>query len=394
MAGLAAFNTGSAQTVVTVRGVPLSAMGSIGAADFDGDGDNDLMVIGQKLDRTPVTGLFAFNARLVEPIPRQGPRIVADHTLFPFPSRRMISGDVAWADVDGDGDQDLLITGTAVDDVDITQAVEQPATDIFENDGRTLVIRNTPGIPPLVESVAAWGDMDGDGDQDLALSGRDEAGNRFLGIFAHDGAFGFSPVASDWTTLEATDLAWGDFDGDGDSDLLVSGLGTDGPANILLVNGGSGAFSETDPGLPGRYFSSISAGDFDGDGDDDVVLTGGIIGPGLLSGVSDVYRSENGQFVALDSGIGSVFSGHVDWGDFDGDGDLDILVAGIVDLSSNENQRILVYEQQDGAFTLAFSLRGVLFGPTIWYDSNGNGRLDILMSGIQEKALVMSIFEL
>ncbi|MFT7553570.1 MAG: lipopolysaccharide export system protein LptC [Rhodothermales bacterium] len=69
-----------AQTVVVVRGVPAFTMGAIDAADFDGDGDRDLVIVGQKLDGAPVTGVFKFNARLVEPIPLQAPRIVADYS--------------------------------------------------------------------------------------------------------------------------------------------------------------------------------------------------------------------------------------------------------------------------------------------------------------------------
>jgi hypothetical protein len=189
-------------------------------------------------------------------------------------------------------------------------------------------------------------------------------------------------------------MAWGDFDADGDLDLFSPGNATDGPVNVLARNDGAGRFSLMDPGIPALLFSSARVADFDSDGDADLFLTGGVLSPDLVSGVSALYRNDGGQFVALDQEFLAIYSGDVRWGDFDGDGDEDLLVAGIQDLAQNDHQRIIVYEQEGGVFSKRFELQGVLFGPTTWYDYDGNGRLDILMTGIQENRLVMTIFEL
>ncbi|MBN4056407.1 hypothetical protein JYT20_01665, partial [Rhodothermus sp. AH-315-K08] len=76
-------------------------------------------------------------------------------------------------------------------------------------------------------------------------------GDGFLAIYLHDGAFGFTLLGDPRTQLAATDMAWGDFDGDGDQDLLATGMSSTGPATILLQNRGSGLFAEVDPELPG-----------------------------------------------------------------------------------------------------------------------------------------------
>ncbi|MFT5141615.1 MAG: hypothetical protein ACI80V_001124 [Rhodothermales bacterium] len=382
------------QNVVVVRGVPETWAGSAEAADFDGDGDADLMVIGQTLDGEPVTGLYAFTGRLEEPLPLQAPRIVAVYEHFSFAARQMNSGNVTWADVDGDGDMDLLMTGTGVDEVDIDNIVELPATDLFENAGqRTMIIRNS-GLPALQSSVAAWADIDSDGDLDLAIGGSALDGSPFLGVFRHNGAFGFSLVPTGLPQIIPTDVAWGDFDGDGDLDLFSPGTGIDGAVNVLAQNDGAGGFTLIESGIPAWLFSSARAADFDADGDADLFLTGGVLSPDLVSGVSALYRSDGGRFVAVDQEFSATFSGQVRWGDFDGDGDEDLLVAGIQDLEESDHQRIVVYEQVGGVFSKRFDLRGALFGTTTWYDYDGNGRLDILMSGIQDGRLIMTIFEL
>lgn len=382
------------QIVVTVRGVPLSSFGSMDAADFDGDGDLDLMLIGQNRDGDPVTGLFTFSDRLVEPIPRSPPRIVASFSSFAFTSRRMKSGVVSWADIDGDGDPDLIISGRAVEEIDIDNLRDLPATDIFENrDGQTLIIRATPSLPALYEPRLAWADIDADGDLDLALSGIDAAGKPSVGIYLHDGAFGFSAVLTLEQVITVSDLAFFDPDGDGDQDLVITGSGSDGSDNLILDNEG-GLFTARSVSLPSGLFSRLAAADYDGDGKDDLVVTGGSLSPALVSGHATLLHSEASGFSDSGVDLSGVFSGDAVWGDLEGDGDLDLLVAGIEDLERPDNQRIVVYEQTDSGFVVRHRFRGVLFGPTIWFDYNDDGRLDIMTGGIQEKDLVMTIYEL
>jgi hypothetical protein len=384
----------AAQTVVTVRGVPLSSFGSIDAADFDGDGDLDLMLIGQSLDGEPITGLFTFDARLEEPIPRSPPRIVAKYSPFAFTARKMKAGVVSWADVDGDGDPDLIVSGRAVNEVGPDQVEEQPTTDVFENqNGRTLIIRTTPGLPPLFEPNVAWADIDDDGDLDLALAGIDANGEPTVGIYRHDGGFGFSPVLVLAGVITVSDLAFSDSDGDGDPDLALTGSSRDGADNLMLDNAG-GSFTVSSLSLPSGLFTRLAAGDFDADGRDDLLVTGGVLSPDLVSGRATLLRSEGPGFADTGVAVDGVFSGDVSWGDLEGDGDLDLLMAGIEDLETPDNQRIIVYEQTNSTFVARHRFRGVLFGPTIWFDYNGDRRLDILTAGIQEDNLVMTIYEL
>lgn len=382
-----------AQAVVVVRGVPVSSFGSIDAADFDGDGDNDLMVIGQNAAGDPVTGLYTFLGRLEEPIPRSPPRIVANYGSLSFTSRRMKAGKVTWADMDGDGDPDLLVTGLAVVETSTDATEDQPATDVFENQGgRTLIIRSDSNLPAIVEPRVDWADLDGDGLMDLALSGVREDGTTLLGVYRHDGDFSFSPILELEDRIRASDLVFADFDGDSDMDLLVTGEGPMGPESILVTNR-LGTMTVDSTELPPWMFSRVGVADYNQDGNPDLVFSGGTISPDLVTGHSMLTSFGPSGPELPGTLLDGVFAGSVQWADSDGDGDLDLLLSGVENLEATDNQRVFVYTNDNGELVKKEAIRGVLFGTTLWYDYNNDGLLDILIAGVQEGRLIMSIFE-
>lgn len=119
--------------------------------------------------------------------------------------------------------------------------------------------------------------------------------------------------------------AWVDYDNDGDLDLFVSGarsMNVDLAAK--LYRNDSGTFVDTNTTLPGVYGSGIAWGDYDADGDADVVITGST----GYDFIGRLYRNTAGAF--SDSGISlpGVQSGAVAWGDYDQDGDLDLALTG------------------------------------------------------------------
>ena len=83
-------------------------------------------------------------------------------------------------------------------------------------------------------------------------------------------------------------------------------------------------FSDSEVGLPGTGYGSTAWGDYDGDGDLDVLLTGSsATGP-----LSRIYRNDDGFFVEYDPGFVDLQYGSGEWGDFDNDGDLDVVITG------------------------------------------------------------------
>jgi uncharacterized repeat protein (TIGR01451 family) len=124
--------------------------------------------------------------------------------------------DVAWGDFDGDGDPDLAVSNYG------------QATLLYRNEGgqlgsepvwRSALVSNTTSL--------AWGDWDNDGDPDLALG---NTGQKDV-VYENLGSRPNSPPRLHWTwssglALGTTGVAWGDRDGDGDLDLAISQQGT------------------------------------------------------------------------------------------------------------------------------------------------------------------------
>ena len=101
---------------------------------------------------------------------------------------------------------------------------------------RSLIYRNTAnvlsentdiGLQGMHSGDLAWGDYDNDGDLDLALTGGDDAGNRFTHLYRNrreteDFALNIAN-ASNLAQVSNSSVAWGDYDNDGDLDLALMG---------------------------------------------------------------------------------------------------------------------------------------------------------------------------
>lgn len=187
----------------------------------------------------------------------------------------------AWADFDGDGLIDVLITKSCV---------------LFKNlgDGTFADVTAAAGITPFDEAQAgAWGDYDGDGDLDLYITTDGKRDQAVLYRNNGDGTFTDVTTASGAiNNAGALGANWGDYDNDGFLDLYIVNTedGTSQP-NRLFRNNGDGTFTDValtagvgaKPGL-GRG-SDASFIDYNNDGFLDLFVcngAGNTVGPYLL----------------------------------------------------------------------------------------------------------------
>jgi hypothetical protein len=188
--------------------------------------------------------------------------------------------------------------------------------------------------------------------------------------------------------LDSSAVAWGDYDGDGLLDVLVTGTTNNsglGGVSQLWRNTGSGFANVPLPGVPGVVFGSASCADYDNDGRLDFLLTGTT--NGILTGtISQLWRNTAEGFIDVTStvtpGLPQLNQSSVAWGDYDNNGTLDLLISG----SSPTGRVSEIWRNNGSEFTnatasLAPGLPPIDTGVVLWSDYDNDGRLDFLIAG-------------
>jgi hypothetical protein len=301
-------NTGG---VFTDSGIVLLGLSRATAAwgDFDGDGDLDLAMTG-------VENNGAFTGPTRTRIYRNDG---GTFTALPGSFLGVFAGNVAWGDYDGDGDLDLLVTGLT-----LTSAEGVAATRLYRNDGGVFTSVPHP-FPDCYSGAVAWGDYNNDGRLDVVITGSSSTGALVAGIWRNDGGGSFADVGANLPGMDLGFAVWGDYDGDGDLDLLFGGNSDAGTVARIYRNDG-GTFTDGNAGLLGVLWASAAWGDYDNDGDLDAMVIG--YDPIAQITRSILYRNGGGTFVDSGSTFHNLYLGAVHWMDYDNDGDLDLLLAG------------------------------------------------------------------
>jgi predicted nucleotidyltransferase len=184
--------------------------------------------------------------------------------------------------------------------------------------------------------------------------------------------------------ISASSVAWGDYDNDGDLDILLTGYTN---SNIIISkiyrNNGNNSFTDqTDISLQPVREGSVAWGDYDNDGYLDILLTG--YNDDLRSYHSIIYKNNGNNTFTEQAGISltGVFNGSVSWGDFDNDGDLDILLTGIEKIDNFSGSNVAKIYRNDGNCTFieqaGFLIRGFSNSGFSWHDYDNDGDIDIL----------------
>jgi len=267
-------------------------------------------------------------------------------------------------DFNGDGFDDIIVgasNGGAGGQGKIYVYSGKDQTELFSKDGETP-------SDSFGTSVSSAGDFNGDGFDDIIVgaNGFNGAGTNRGKVYVYSGSDQselFSMVGNDFDNLGFSVSTAGDFNGDGFDDIVLGAFGFEGAGTnrgkVYVYAGPDGStllFSkegDTDSDYVGRSVSS--AGDFNGDGYDDIVVGAtelGVGGEGKVyvyggnpSGSTLLLFSTDGQF--NNDRFGEVVSTA---GDFNGDGFDDIVVgAPLFDGGGTNRGKVYVYSGQDGS---------------------------------------------
>lgn len=250
------------------------------------------------------------------------------------------SMDVRAADLDGDGDRDIVL------------AREFQPNVVLRNEGNGIFVNATIGnLPQEVHDSedVAIADFNGDGHPDLVFCSEDDVSQGWTNVhefYLGDGTGHFTAAAYQPPDSEANAVITADIDADGLPDLV---FGNDGIPNILINNGSGGFTLENDRVPPiARVTQDLLWLDVDNDGDGDLFL-------GNENGNLLYINVGAGQFadetaIRLPSGL-NMETREVAAGDVDGDNDLDIFLANVEFIPGKDPQNRLFINNGNGHFT-------------------------------------------
>lgn len=294
-------------------------------------------------------------------------------------------GSTAWGDYDNDGDLDIFLAGFNG---------SSRVSKIYKNNGEnTFAEQNGISLIGVSHGSAEWGDYDNDGDLDILICG--STGSSCVSkIYKNNGDNTFAEQSGiSLTGVSDGSAAWGDYDDDGDLDVLLTGYPFGQYISKIYKNNGNNTFTEqTSISLTGVSYSSVAWGDYDNDGDLDLLFIGNTWNPS--SRVSKIYKNNGDNTFTEQSGITltGVSNGSIAWGDYDNDGYLDILLTG-----ETEDLKISkIYKNNgDNTFTekSSIALTEVSRGSVAWGDYDNDGDLDILLTGEERAENVSKIYK-
>lgn len=320
--------------LIALAGANLGASG-VAALDVDGDGLLDVVgahAVGQNINYFPNLGAGQF-----------GPAVNL------VPTAGMLS-DVEAADFDLDGDLDLVSSGAALR--------------LHENLGAGSF------AAPVTLHASTSGrvrsdDFDGDGDVDLVVGVQAASSGRLL---RNDGGLQFGQAAFFFMAGATYDFAWGDLNGDGEQDFVSAAIDRDEPQVLIGFGPGisNGFALEVAPFAGDNGAFQVCFGDLDGDGWEDLA-----VGAGLTNTVKTYRSLGDGSYAAPVLALANVGAlGRIAIADFNGDG-----LGDVMGMTTQFPRLMLALNDGMGGFLppfIAYELQGMVDFATGDMDNDGD----------------------
>jgi hypothetical protein len=292
----------------------------------------------------------------------------------------------AFSDVNGDGHPDVLITGG--------NSSGEKIAKLYINDGlgNFTEMIDIP-FDGVWSSSIAFSDINGDGNNDVLITGENNSFERIAKLYTNDGAGNFIEMPNTpFDGVSRSSIAFSDVNGDENDDVLITGESNSGAISKLYTNDGAGNFIEM-PNTPfdGVSKSSIAFSDINGDGHEDVLIIGQI---SFSERIAKLYTNDgSGNFTEI---MGTPFEGvsigSIAFSDVNGDGHDDVLITG--GKSSGEKIAKLYTNDGLGNFTEIMNtpFDGVVIGSVAFSDVNDDGHNDVLITGESNSASITKLY--
>ncbi|MEN0005025.1 MAG: FG-GAP-like repeat-containing protein [Bacteroidota bacterium] len=305
-------------------------------------------------------------------------QFILSDNLIPQAATTMSTMDVESADIDQDGDQDLIL------------ATEYGPNKVLFNENGTFAEDPNRLLPQLKTYVAPYkgedsediavADFDQDGDLDLFFISEDTENHELL---LNDGkgkfAFGESQIPK---IGQANGVLVYDFNKDNYLDILI---GIRGQNEVYINQNGASFANKTADYWPNNLDSTqdLILVDIDNDGDEDIV-------EGIEAGSNNIYINERGKFVEDSKRLPDMSAYEtrkVIAGDVDQDGDQDLFYCNVGWSGTTNPQNVLLLNDGKGYFQLAEKAIPKDLSTTLdayFLDLNDDGKPDIITTGLSD----------